>query len=97
MLLLEHFRCVEPIIDFSNKLCYNKELVPVRLASKHERLEPPLVKVHVPDGVKSGKVGSSCIIITVFIWLRFQVNRREAEEIVKEVCHEFSLDFFGFS
>ena len=56
VLLLEHFRCVEPIIEFCNKLCYHGELVPVRLSASKSRLDPPLVPVHVPDGAKTGKV-----------------------------------------
>jgi very-short-patch-repair endonuclease len=51
ILLREHFRCVEPIINFSSRF-YPKALIPLRLASAEERLDPPLIDIYVPLGRK---------------------------------------------
>ncbi len=69
--LREHFRCVEPIIEFSNRLCYNGEIRCLRLASASERIAPPLVDVLVKDGVRDS--GSA------------KINRPEAQAIVDEI------------
>jgi hypothetical protein len=52
--LLEHFRCVPDIIQFSNQLCYGGEIRPLREeGASHVR--PHLVAHHVPNGsVKNG-------------------------------------------
>ena len=47
--LLEHFRCVPSIIQFSNQLCYSGEVQPLREASA-AKVEPALVEVHVAGG-----------------------------------------------
>jgi len=49
IMLREHFRCVEPIIRFSMGF-YPEPLVPLRIPTAHERLDPPLVDIYVPDG-----------------------------------------------
>jgi very-short-patch-repair endonuclease/transcription elongation GreA/GreB family factor len=51
ILLREHFRCVEPIINFSSRF-YPKALIPLRVASAEERLDPPLIDIYVPLGRK---------------------------------------------
>jgi very-short-patch-repair endonuclease len=51
VILREHFRCVEPIISFSSRF-YPKPLIPLRLATASERLDPPLVDIYVPFGRK---------------------------------------------
>lgn len=56
VVLNEHFRCAEEIIEFSNREFYNGRLVPLRLPTRSERLSPSLVDVFVPNGVKVGKV-----------------------------------------
>jgi len=48
-MLREHFRCVEPIIRFSSRF-YGHSLVPLRVPTAEERLEPPLVDIYVPHG-----------------------------------------------
>jgi hypothetical protein len=53
--LLEHFRCVPEIIQFSNLLCYAGEIRPLREASS-ARVRPPLVVHAVAEGEKSDKV-----------------------------------------
>ncbi|MEE8460314.1 MAG: AAA domain-containing protein, partial [Phycisphaerales bacterium] len=50
--LLEHFRCVPDIIQFSNHLCYNGEIRALREASA-SRVEPHLVAHHVKGGSKA--------------------------------------------
>jgi very-short-patch-repair endonuclease len=53
ILLREHFRCVEPIIRFSSRF-YDDMLVPMRLPTATERLDPPLVDILVRNGEKKG-------------------------------------------
>lgn len=53
--LLEHFRCVPDIIQFSNHLCYNNEILPLRDASSTS-LFPHLIAHYVPDGKAHNKV-----------------------------------------
>lgn len=69
VMLREHFRCVEPIIRFSTQF-YTEALVPLRVPTTHERIDPPLVDIYVPDGRRTGD----------------KVNLREAEVVVAEVC-----------
>ena len=68
VMLREHFRCVEPIIRFSMQF-YPEPLVPLRIPTSQERIDPPLVDIYVPDGRRTGD----------------KVNRREAEVIVEEI------------
>lgn len=68
VMLREHFRCVEPIIRFSMQF-YPEPLVPLRVPTAHERLDPPLVDIYVPDGRRKGD----------------KQNPREAEVIVDEI------------
>ena len=53
--LREHFRCVEPIIEFSNHLCYGGEIKCLRVPTATERITPPLVDVYVKDGARDGR------------------------------------------
>jgi len=50
--LLEHFRCVPDIIQFSNHLCYNGEIRALREASA-SRVEPHLIAHYVKGGSKA--------------------------------------------
>ena len=68
VMLREHFRCVEPIIRFSMQF-YPEPLVPLRVPTAQERIDPPLVDIYVSDGRRTGD----------------KVNLREAQVIVKEV------------
>jgi very-short-patch-repair endonuclease len=68
VMLKEHFRCVEPIIRFSMQF-YPEPLVPLRVPTAYERLDPPLVDIYVPDGRRQGD----------------KQNPREAEVIVGEI------------
>jgi very-short-patch-repair endonuclease len=53
--LREHFRCVAPIIEFSNRLSYDGRIRPLR-DSGAMALQPPVVACQVPDGVAQEKV-----------------------------------------
>lgn len=50
VMLKEHFRCVEPIIEYSKREFYNHELKPLRLPKASERLDPPLIDVFIQGG-----------------------------------------------
>jgi very-short-patch-repair endonuclease/transcription elongation GreA/GreB family factor len=71
LMLREHFRCMPEIIGFSNELCYDGRLQPLRQYGA-DRLQP-LRAVHVPDGFVEG-TGQK------------QINRAEAERLVDEVA-----------
>ncbi|AXB79488.1 AAA domain-containing protein [Novosphingobium sp. P6W] len=65
ILLKEHFRCVAPIIEYSKAQFYGHQLVPLRLPSASERLDPPLVDILVEDGYRKGKINPpevDCIV-----------------------------------
>jgi len=65
ILLKEHFRCVAPIIEYSKAQFYSHQLIPLRLPSASERLDPPLIDILVEDGFRKGKVNPpevDCII-----------------------------------
>lgn len=68
--LREHFRSVAPIIAFSSQF-YEGGLVPLRVPKASERLDPPLVDIFIPDGVRDGQ---------------HPVNRSEAAVIVDEIA-----------
>ncbi|MCC5791455.1 MAG: DUF559 domain-containing protein [Legionellaceae bacterium] len=55
IMLREHFRCVTPIIEYSKREFYNHELKPLRLPTKSERLDPPLIDVLIEDGFRTNK------------------------------------------
>ncbi|KAA6182736.1 DUF3320 domain-containing protein [Thiohalocapsa marina] len=54
LMLREHFRCVEPIIQFSTRF-YNGRLIPIRVPKASERFDPPLVDIFVKGGERRGK------------------------------------------
>ena len=68
IMLHEHFRCVESIIRFSMQF-YTEPIIPLRIATASERLDPPLIDVYIPHGHKS----------------RRQINVAEADAIVDEI------------
>lgn len=70
LMLKEHFRCMPEIISFSNDLCYNGRLQPLRQYGA-DRL-PPVHTVHVEDGEAVG--GNDRL-----------VNTAEAEALVDAV------------
>lgn len=52
--LTEHFRCVPEIIQFSNRLCYNTKLKPLR-ESNSSQLKPATVSYRVMGASRDGK------------------------------------------
>ena len=70
LMLKEHFHCVEPIIRFSMGF-YPETLIPLRVPAIGERLDPPLVDILVPHGLRDGAR---------------KINRAEAAVIVDEVA-----------
>lgn len=70
--LVEHFRCMPEIIQFSNDLCYKSEpLIPLRQFGAG-RLEPVVNAVHVPTGFTRGKTQ--------------KVNQPEATAIARKIA-----------
>lgn len=67
-MLREHFRCVEPIIRFSMQF-YPEPLLPLRVPTAQERIDPPLFDIYLPDGRRTGD----------------KTNHREAQVIVEEI------------
>jgi hypothetical protein len=53
--LVEHFRCVPDIINFSNWLSYSGEIKPLRDPSA-ETLRPSVIEFYVPNGKSTQKV-----------------------------------------
>jgi very-short-patch-repair endonuclease len=53
--LVEHFRCVPEIIQFSNRLSYDGDIKTLRDTSR-VRLRPHVLAVHVPGSARDGKV-----------------------------------------
>jgi hypothetical protein len=68
IMLREHFRCVEPIIRFSSQF-YPQPLVPLRLPTATERIDPPLVDIFVTDGKRNAR----------------GINAAEAQVIIHEI------------
>jgi very-short-patch-repair endonuclease len=69
VMLVEHFRCVPAIIEYSNREFYEGDIRPLRLPKANERLDPPLIDVFVKGGFRDGK----------------DVNHSEAKAIVDEI------------
>ncbi len=65
IMLAEHFRCVAPIIEFSKAQFYSHRLLPLRLPTASQRLDPPLIDILVEDGYRKGKTNppeADCIV-----------------------------------
>lgn len=69
VMLAEHFRCVHPIIAYSNRTFYKDQIKPLRVPKASERIDPPLVDIFVTNGQRSNK----------------DTNRAEAEFIAVEI------------
>lgn len=54
VMLREHFRCVPPIIAYSNRF-YDGSIQPLRIPKTSERLDPPLIDVYAPAGTRSSR------------------------------------------
>ena len=68
VMLREHFRCVPSIIAYSNTF-YDGFIQPLRIPKASERIDPPLVDIHVTGGMRGVK----------------DENRHEAEVIAEEI------------
>ena len=55
VMLREHFRCVPAIISYCNRNFYDNAILPLRIPKGSERLDPPLIDIHVPDGRRNGR------------------------------------------
>lgn len=53
--LREHFRCVPPIIAFSNRVFYEGAIQPLRIPKRTERIDPPLVDVFVEGALRDSR------------------------------------------
>lgn len=69
VMLREHFRSVPAIISYSNREFYKGNIQPLRIAKNSERIDPPLIDLYVPGGVRNGK----------------DVNDHEAQAIAAEI------------
>ncbi len=69
VMLREHFRSVAPIIAYSNRRFYDGFIQPLRVPRASERIDPPLVDLHVVEGRRDAR----------------DVNRAEAEAIAAEI------------
>ena len=70
VMLREHFRCVPPIIAYSNRAFYNGAILPLRIPKSTERIDPPLVDVYLEGGLRD----------------RRNCNHAEAEYIASEIA-----------
>jgi len=55
VMLREHFRCVPPIIAYSNRTFYKDFIQPLRIPKASERIDPPLIDIYVATGVRNTK------------------------------------------
>ncbi len=65
IMLTEHFRCVAPIIEYSKAQFYGHRLLPLRLPTASQRLDPPLIDIFVEDGIRKGMTNpaeADCIV-----------------------------------
>ena len=70
VVLLEHFRCMPEIIQFSNDNWYHSSLIPLKQYPP-ERYEPLITK-HIPDGRREGEGTKTA-------------NRPEAQALVEQI------------
>ena len=69
VMLREHFRCVPPIIAYSNNTFYKGGIQPLRIPKASERIDPPLVDIYVENGFRDSR----------------DCNRSEAQVIADEI------------
>jgi hypothetical protein len=60
VMLREHFRCVPPIIAYSNQTFYQNQILPLRIPRASERIEPPLVDLYVEGGARDDHDRNDC-------------------------------------
>jgi very-short-patch-repair endonuclease len=79
VMLREHFRCVPPIIAYSNRVFYKGAIQPLRIPKGNERIDPPLVDVYLEGGLRD----------------RHDCNDAEAEFIAEEIATLLADDRFA--
>jgi very-short-patch-repair endonuclease len=98
--LVEHFRCVTEIIQFSNQLSYDGDIKTLRDAS-HVRLRPHVLAFHVPGSTRDGKVNHqeakviAALIAAALEQAEYQTNefgRPSSFGVVSLVGEEQALD-----
>lgn len=70
IMLKEHFRCVPEIIEFSNRICYSNQIMPLRRFNSGEQLGSPIRAVKVEGERNSLK----------------PINIKEAEALVNKIA-----------
>jgi len=79
VMLREHFRCVPPIIAYSNRTFYKGSILPLRIPKASERIDPPLVDIYVEGGIRDAH----------------DCNRLEAEAVADEIVAILKDDRFA--
>lgn len=79
IMLREHFRCVPAIIAYSNRAHYGGQIQPIRIPTASERIDPPLVDIHVPSGTRDKR----------------DRNDHEAQAIATEIAFLLADDRFA--
>ncbi len=74
LILREHFRCVPEIINYSNELSYEGEIVPLRYPKDREKFEKSIIKVKVDNGERN-EVGGK------------RYNEEEARSMVETIVN----------
>ena len=52
VVLTEHFRCLREIIEFSNRYYYNGQINPLKIRSKENTIDKPIMTIYVDGRVK---------------------------------------------
>lgn len=79
IMLREHFRCVPPIIAYSNRAHYGGQIQSIRIPNASERIDPPLVDIYVPNGERDKR----------------DRNEMEAQAIAEEVAALIADERYG--
>ncbi|MCA6079318.1 MAG: DUF559 domain-containing protein [Endomicrobium sp.] len=79
LMLKEHFRCLPEIIKFSNDLCYDGKIIPLRYENPNKKLTPVLETVYVQKGIRRDDVN---------------INEMEAEIICSKIKDVIKNELF---
>jgi len=105
----EHFRCVEPIISFCSKNFYSEPLIPLRIPSAAERLDPPLIDIFVNSGLKHldqnekeadvivediVKIVNDPKLATRSIGVISLIGQKQAEQISRKLMDEVGIEAY---
>jgi len=107
--LREHFRCVEPIIAFCSKNFYSEPLIPLRIPSASERLDPPLIDIFVNTGLKRldqnekeadviveeiVKIVNEPALASRSIGVISLIGQKQAEQISRKLMDEIGIEAY---